>query len=54
MCVGVIKGHRGVVQCLALSPDQSMLVSGSGDSTIKVWDPIKRTCLRTLSEHDYT
>src|SRR5262249_59335432 len=31
-------GHRGDVRCLALSPDGKKLASGSGDSTVLIWD----------------
>ena len=33
-----IRGHTGVVSCLAFIPDSRLLVSGSRDGTVKVWD----------------
>ncbi len=36
--VGTWSGHRGAVTALALSPDGSMLVSASLDSTLLVWE----------------
>jgi WD40 repeat protein len=35
--VGTWSGHQGNVTGLALSPDGSMLVSASSDSTLLVW-----------------
>jgi WD40 repeat protein len=31
-------GHTSFINCLAISPDGNVLVSGSADSTIKIWD----------------
>jgi WD40 repeat protein len=33
------QGHTGVVWAVAPSPDGRLLLSGSGDETIRVWDP---------------
>ena len=36
--LAVLKGHKNSVNSVALSPDGSRIVSGSGDSTVRLWD----------------
>ena len=36
--VKTLKGHKGIVNSMAFSPDGKLLVSGSEDSTVKMWD----------------
>lgn len=45
---GIIHGHKGQVSCLACGKQGQLLLSGSRDSTIKVWDVERGQCLRTL------
>jgi F-box and WD-40 domain protein 1/11 len=47
-----LQGHQDGVYCLAwISKD--ILVSGSRDKTLKVWDVIKGQCIRTITdEHE--
>ncbi len=45
-------GHSGWVRSLALSPDGSLLASGSNDMTVKLWKyQNQTTALMTLSGH---
>jgi WD40 repeat protein len=41
-------GHAGAVNAVAFSPDGQMLVSGSTDKSVKVWDVSGGQLLRTL------
>src|SRR5262249_6947368 len=36
--VRTFRGHTGIVSSVSFSPDGKLLVSGSRDSTVKVWD----------------
>jgi WD40 repeat protein len=36
--IGTLKGHSGWVFTVKFSPDSQILVSASGDTTIKLWN----------------
>src|SRR5207244_1306156 len=43
-------GHAGGVPDVVFSPDGKLLASAGKDHTIKIWDPITGTLLKTLRE----
>ena len=45
--VAELKGHRRGVWCVACSPTEQLLATGSGDGTLRLW-AIDGNCLRTL------
>jgi WD40 repeat protein len=45
----IVQGWPG---CLILSPDAELVVSGCGDSTIRLWDRRSGRLLRTLTGHE--
>ncbi|KAK3349887.1 beta transducin-like protein HET-E2C [Lasiosphaeria hispida] len=51
-CLQTLEGHDSSVRSVAFSPDGQQLASGSGDETIKIWDPASGQCRQTLEGHD--
>nr|XP_006639861.1 PREDICTED: WD repeat-containing protein 18 [Lepisosteus oculatus] len=45
----VFKGHRNLVTCLSVSMDGTLLLSGSHDETVRLWDIQSKQSLRTLN-----
>ncbi|KFP36609.1 WD repeat-containing protein 18, partial [Chlamydotis macqueenii] len=45
----VFKGHRNQVTCLSVSTDGSLLLSGSHDETVRLWDIQSKQCLKTMN-----
>jgi hypothetical protein len=46
-----LEGHMGSVNAVAVTPDGCQAISGSDDSTLKVWDLQRGEVLRTLGGH---
>ncbi|GMH37772.1 hypothetical protein BSKO_05645 [Bryopsis sp. KO-2023] len=46
-----LQGHTMNVECLVGVPKHNLLVSGSGDSTIRLWNTDSWECLTVLSGH---
>jgi hypothetical protein len=44
-------GHEGAITCLAMSPDGRLALSGSRDTTVRVWDLHAGKPLHTLAGH---
>ena len=49
-CRRTLKGHTGGIQALALTQDNE-IITGSLDSSAKIWDRQTGACLRTLTGH---
>ena len=49
--IRTLEGHSSSVSDCAFSPDGRLIVSASGDSTLKVWDSETGQSLRTLEGH---
>jgi hypothetical protein len=50
-CLHTLTGHTGYVTGVSLSSDGSTAVSGSDDTTVKVWSVAAGSCLHTLTGH---
>jgi len=49
--VGEIRGHRGPINGVCVSPDGTRIISGGEDMTVRVWDMATGRELHTLSGH---
>ncbi|KAK1938484.1 putative WD-repeat protein [Babesia divergens] len=50
-CSSSLEGHSESVLCMEFSPDGGMLATGSGDSTVRIWDLSTATPIKTLKGH---
>ena len=51
--IRTIRASKGRVECVAFSPDGTLLASGSNDHTVKLWDVQTGELKRTLAGHDF-
>src|SRR5262249_51864156 len=49
--VRTLTGHRRAVWAVAFTPDSRTLVTGSSDTTVKLWDPLTGAERATLRGH---
>ncbi|MEQ8187334.1 MAG: protein kinase [Candidatus Eremiobacterota bacterium] len=47
----VLEGHKSKVTSVCLSSDERFALTGSGDGTLKLWEPVKGYCLKTFTGH---
>lgn len=50
-CQQIFEGHTNSVFSVAYSHDSKLIVSGSEDCTVKIWNTATGTCRRTLEGH---
>lgn len=50
-CTDTVAGHTEAVLHVSFSPDGNNLASGSGDSTVRIWDVLTATPKSTLKGH---
>lgn len=50
-CSGNLVGHTEAVLACAFSPDGSLLASGGGDGTVRLWDTLTKTPVKSLTAH---
>lgn len=50
-CTTSMAGHGEAIVCLQFSPDGASLASGSGDTTVRIWDMTTQTPLYTCQGH---
>lgn len=46
-----LRGHTDGVRCLKLKHDGMLLLSGSSDATVRLWDMRQQRCVRTYDSH---
>ncbi|MCV3215540.1 hypothetical protein OGM63_18820, partial [Plectonema radiosum NIES-515] len=49
--ISIFRGHTDGVTSVCLSADNRFALSGSADSTLKLWDVVTEICLRTFEGH---
>ncbi|KAL7293834.1 hypothetical protein TKK_0012892 [Trichogramma kaykai] len=52
-CTGSLEGHREAVVSVSFSPNGETLASGSGDTTVRLWDVYTQTPKHTCQGHKH-
>lgn len=47
-----VGSHDAAIRCVEFAPDVNVVVSGSWDSTVKLWDPRGPTAAGTFNQPD--
>ena len=47
-----LKGHNNIINCINFNNTSNLIVSGSYDNTIKIWDLGIYECLNTIEQHN--
>lgn len=50
-CLKTLKGHTNYVFCCNFNPQSNLVVSGSFDESVRVWDVKTGACIKTLPAH---
>lgn len=50
-CVNRLKGHTNFVCCVNFNPQSNLLVSGSFDESVRIWDVKSGRLWQSLMEH---
>ncbi|CAG9768911.1 unnamed protein product [Ceutorhynchus assimilis] len=52
-CSFELEGHQGCVNCLEWTADGSILASGSDDTKVILWDPVRRKQIHTVATNHF-
>ena len=47
----VLGGHKHTVECVAMQRADPQIITGSHDTTVKLWDIGQGKCIETLTRH---
>ncbi|KAJ1605550.1 notchless [Cryptosporidium canis] len=50
-CTSSLQGHKDAILCCSFSPDSNLLATGSGDTTVRLWDLLTETPEMCLKGH---